>query len=115
MAALEAEAEAAVAAAGRGTAVKGFVSAGIIQQGNDKAAGGKGGLQQPGGARNAEELDVGDVGEAGEGMTNAGGRPPSQIRAADELTFICLLYSVYVCARPTKNLDVCLILRLANG
>jgi hypothetical protein len=105
MAALEAEAEAAVAAAGRGTAVKGFVSAGIIQQGNDKAAGGNGGLQQPGGARNAEELDVGDVGEAGEGMTNAGGAPPSQIRA--EMTWLliaCVILGLRLCQAHIKTL-----------
>jgi hypothetical protein len=44
MEALEAAAEAAAAAAGGGTRVSGFVSAGIIQQGQDQ----EGGLKQPG-------------------------------------------------------------------
>jgi pre-mRNA-splicing factor SYF1 len=54
MEALEAAAEAAAAAAGGGTRVSGFVSAGIIQQGQDQ----EGGLKQPG-----QEQQPGGAGE----------------------------------------------------
>ena len=74
-----------VEAAGRGTTLAGFVSAGVIQQGKDGEGGG--GAAAPaaaagGAGANPEDIDLGeddeDAGDDGGGGAGAGGFEPAQ-------------------------------------